>query len=105
METDRCEVLDIGCYTGFSAIAWFEGTVETDAEVINHLLQTTPGNPVTHLPFTDITIFTFIHAENVFFQIITVEADSHMASVARDAFARFGYDRRISILEGSSPDM
>lgn len=62
-------VLDIGCYTGFSAMAWFEGTVETGAE------------------------------------IITVESDSHMASVARDAFARFGYDRRIKILEGSSPNI
>ncbi|KAH8742739.1 S-adenosyl-L-methionine-dependent methyltransferase [Diaporthe sp. PMI_573] len=62
-------VLDIGCYTGFSAMAWFEGTVETGAE------------------------------------IITVEADSHMASVARDAFVRFGYDRRIAVLEGSSPDI
>ncbi|KAG8162604.1 hypothetical protein KVR01_008369 [Diaporthe batatas] len=62
-------VLDIGCYTGFSAIAWFEGTVETCAE------------------------------------IITVEADSRMASVARDAFARFGYDGRITVLEGTSPDI
>lgn len=42
METDRCEVLDIGCYTGFSAMAWFEGTVGTGAEV-SHLHRTTPG--------------------------------------------------------------
>jgi len=104
METDRCEVLDIGCYTGFSAMAWFEGTVETGAEV-SYLYRTTPGNLVTHLPFADITIFTFIRVDNIFFQIITVEADSHMASVARDAFARFGYDRRIAVPEGSSPDI
>lgn len=59
-------------------------------------------NPIL---FANIKILTFIRAKNNFFQIITVEADSHMASVARDAFARYGYDRRIAILEGSSPDM
>lgn len=29
----RFSVLDIGCYTGLSALAWYEGTRETKAEV------------------------------------------------------------------------
>lgn len=28
-----CSVLDIGCYTGLSAIAWYEGTRSTSAQV------------------------------------------------------------------------
>jgi hypothetical protein len=28
------EVLDIGCYTGLSSMAWYEGTKETGAQVL-----------------------------------------------------------------------
>lgn len=29
-----CQVLEIGCYSGYSAIAWYEGTKETQAEIV-----------------------------------------------------------------------
>ncbi len=28
------KVLEIGCYSGYSAIAWYEGTKETQAEIV-----------------------------------------------------------------------
>ncbi|XP_044714532.1 o-methyltransferase domain-containing protein [Hirsutella rhossiliensis] len=28
-------ILEIGCYTGYSALAWYEGTRKTNAEIIS----------------------------------------------------------------------
>jgi hypothetical protein len=82
-------VLDIGCYSGFSAMAWFEGTRETGAEV--GLL----------LPLKDSSNITSL----ISLEIITVEADSKMAAIAKEAFDKYGYASRISVLEGFAPDV
>lgn len=43
-------VLDIGCYTGLSALAWYEGTREIQAEVL-YFVSIVPAN-------CDLVIFT-----------------------------------------------
>lgn len=43
-------VLDIGCYTGLSALAWYEGTREIQAEVL-YFVSIVPAN-------CDLLIFT-----------------------------------------------
>ncbi|KAI0434085.1 S-adenosyl-L-methionine-dependent methyltransferase [Xylaria sp. FL1042] len=68
-ERKATRVLDIGCYTGLSAIAMHQGTHETRAD------------------------------------IITIEYDAKLASLARETFAKHGFDDRIHVAEGRAEDI
>ncbi|KAI1353075.1 S-adenosyl-L-methionine-dependent methyltransferase [Xylaria sp. FL0043] len=68
-ESKATRVLDIGCYTGLSAIAMYQGTRDTGADVT------------------------------------TIEYDAKLASLARQTFARHGFDDRIRVAEGPAEDI
>ena len=57
-------VLEIGCYSGYSALAWYEGTKDTKAE------------------------------------IVTLEYSSKMIAASREAFAKYGVEDRVTLVEG-----
>lgn len=57
-------MLEIGSYTGYSAIAWYEGTKETQAE------------------------------------IVTLELSPKMVAASQQAFAKFGVEDRVKLVEG-----
>lgn len=63
-------------------MAWFEGTATTNAEVRCDTTSDTSAETVTNP------------------QILTIEADSALAAVSRQAFTACGYDARITIKEG-----
>lgn len=57
-------VLEIGCFSGYSALAWYEGTKDTKAE------------------------------------IVTLEYSRKMIAASREAFAKYGVEDRIKLVEG-----
>lgn len=57
-------VLEIGCFSGYSALAWYEGTKDTKAE------------------------------------IVTLEYSPKMIAASREAFAKYGVEDRITLVEG-----
>jgi len=61
-------VLDVGCYTGLSAVAWYEGTKETQAK------------------------------------IMTIEYDAKLAATARETFTRYGFQDRVTVVEGRAEE-
>ncbi|POR34440.1 Uncharacterized protein TPAR_05378 [Tolypocladium paradoxum] len=85
-------VLDIGCYTGLSAIAWHEGTAETEAMVRR---PSSSIDPTVHRR----------PDKQTFPQIHTIEKDPVFARTARESFERLGCEKRVTVLEGTAQDM
>ena len=80
-------VLDIGCYTGLSSIAWYEGTRKTQAEVRRAA------------PFDSSLRNTLLRV-----QIITIEFDTKLAADARKFFRESGFDDRIRLIKSRAED-
>ena len=82
--SDHLVVLDIGCYTGLSALAWYEGTRKSGAHVSG---SSRPQSSELNI------------------QIFTIEYDAKLAAGARETFSKHGCDDRIEVMEGKAEDM